>query len=523
MRRNSVLVLLSVLLGMSFVGCESCDEAPAEDDGVSEVMERWERKVERARAGLPTDFDDDGFEEYLQWADKDGVIHVELKSPDGDFYFVSELHPDETRITRYDVDGDGIFDQRMEEKPDGGRVYFFDTDDDEVFDERVTIAYKFDKNEQDRVFEKLQTDGSWIETRRDTVPIHPGATLLSKTEVDSGMPANFLHGFDMPPNATLYNPTEYESIKNNLEVKTTGEGACGGDQIAKIKKAFNSIFDGAKALECLSRTNPEIGERLRQLVNKPVHASIECGRPSSLAGDAGVKTGCAKTNEAGNCIKPTCGAVGSCKMTIKDSAFGESDASFMALMLHEYLHLLGFQLDPKHNDPKDEENYGNDIVTACGEYCGGCPSFETTACTNCAAGKDKKSAQRQKQCDPYDQQWQKGIKEVLKTGDCPKEFGQALWHCQNVLKCVGTPCKTCQWTEYTDCKGNPTTTPEKLGRLLCCDACPSECEGEPITLSCKGKNYSMQNTCTDSEGPLKDLPPTVAPFCPGGIKNPQTP
>jgi len=39
------------------------------------VLEVWEKKVQRALAGLPTDFDGDGFEEYLQWTDKDGVIH----------------------------------------------------------------------------------------------------------------------------------------------------------------------------------------------------------------------------------------------------------------------------------------------------------------------------------------------------------------------------------------------------------------------------------------------------------------
>jgi hypothetical protein len=160
-KSGSHVLVLSALLAMSLLGCESCDK---EEGGIqkSKTMLEWERNIERAKAGFPIDFDGDGFEEYLQRTDESGIIHVEIKSPDGNFYFLSELHPNEPQITFYDKDGDGVFGEKIEEKTNS-RIYLLDTDGDGVFDERIIVTYDVESNESLRVFEVLQLDGSWKE------------------------------------------------------------------------------------------------------------------------------------------------------------------------------------------------------------------------------------------------------------------------------------------------------------------------------------------------------------------------
>jgi hypothetical protein len=387
MRRLSGL--LSILLAVSLAGCNGCDEI--EDGGISEVMKEWEKKLQRARAGLPTDFDGDGFEEYLQWIDKDGVIHIEIKHPSGNLFMASELYPDGTEIALLYEDGEEKPYEKAEEKPGSHYIYLMDTNGDGIFDERITNTFDLKKNENHRVFEEINSDGTtWRITLEETMPINRGTALPRAMGAVSRTQEGFLQGVVR---------SQYSSVTRNPTISSTitiVEGSCGivGEQY--LQGDFAKIFDGGESvIECFDKFNPEISRKLKKEVNQRPTVKIDCNLNAGGRSYPGAD-GLSSSNGR-------CNASDECTISFDPKIFNYDEADRISVVLHEYLHILGYGLNLK------EHNKGADMVYSCGRYCAGgsrhgkgSPKASQTDCERCAAPTVKNKKKKcQEDCKKF--------------------------------------------------------------------------------------------------------------------------
>jgi len=513
MRRDGV-ALLGALLSMSLGGCGGCGKNPADDfndmqgwersenpadefGGISKVMQEWERNVERARAGEPVDFDGDGFEEYLQWTDEKGIIHVEIKSPAGSFSWVSKLHPDGTKIILYDANGNGKLNKRVEENADS-TIYFIASNGDGVFDERIVVTFDFENGEyiHVRVFEKLNSNGTWEETQRETKPLRQGMPFFSKTQ------ENFLQGFVEPQYATSNtggSRPEFQDIGNKLRLQTGGTGACNPEQAAKIREAFDTIFSkDSKVLQCLSEANGEIAGRLRE-VNRTPHANIDCVAHDKREQASVERPWDEKHLRQSNCIP----GEPQCTLSINPETFETLKSKpndFMSVMLHEYLHLLGFSGDKDHNA-------GIDMVHSCGRYCANCSQVagglftqsDQINCQKCAAG----DPQREAMCK----------RKIIVSREPAPSYPCGFNNINNQTELVF--CSRFRCIQAFNCDGKyfPVHPPSILVNDKCNAGCCEECHADHKLMMCDARMLNLPDGTHDSCN-------KEPPFCSGGIRNP---
>ncbi|MCL2013332.1 MAG: hypothetical protein FWG75_11165 [Cystobacterineae bacterium] len=267
-RRGSQVLLLSVLLSMSLGGCASLGKKTAdvqrnaamgengcsiEDKRLLEIANLTQRFERISRAAhqkyedeteTSADFDENSYIEYNQSTDEGGVLHVSIEAKSSDdsyccplYRYAATIAPDGSKIISYDANADGSIDVKIEEKS-GQRVllqtYLMDTDGDGVFDERISNTFNFEKNENQRVVEKL----IWEKT-------------LEKTEA---LKAPFPPEMKIVPKLKEYSLAARKRLGKKPAKKirvAMGENGCISDdkrllEIAKLTQRFEKIFEGVQ-------------------------------------------------------------------------------------------------------------------------------------------------------------------------------------------------------------------------------------------------------------------------------------
>lgn len=423
-----------------------------------------EEKISRAQQGLPVDFDGDGFPEFMKAIDSAGVEYIEMTDEAGNVFYYSEEHPGEKIHILKDSNGDGMTDIQVDRTIHPSKdIWLRDRDYDGYPEERLTITYDIDAKQS---YSLLERDLDGDEIYEITIE---GTQSLEHSSLKKNISKTRTSGFnDVPAIQVLY---ENCATEQNTAVQN-GE---------KIVNAINCAFN--HGLNCLKRTNKSIYADAISFIGKGNKLIVKC--------DSSLKTP-AQTSWYPFGFWPEEIIFGN-SHAFRECSPGdanclrEEESLLCNLMIHEYLHVVGFGRESTSHD------MGVDEVYSCGRFCGlcsnalqGAPGFPNRDCARCAGTLEEKL-----QC---------GHVEKIISGPCQNTYSI----CHQGLGCISAPCDKCTELYGYTCEeeiSDDMSYPSFIymrSDFLCCSECPETCNGSN-DFPC-GESLEPEDTC------LQELP-----------------
>jgi hypothetical protein len=426
----------------------------------SDEMARIGAEIEKLLSTGQADIDGDGAPDTTRETANGGVVLT--FDPQGgavDVVYSKDATSAFTWVA--DADLDGVADSETVFTPDGStptEVILQDTDGDGFSETRTTHAFDYEAATITYTVEvDTDADGTF-DTQEVTV------TTLTRNDGEGDC-----EGLDGMPDAG--DGGVYTVPHTRVHVlHGSGAGRCSPTMAAQVAAAADCAF--SKGGLCLANSNPELAAKLfaAQVGDGPMDIDIACG--NSCAGVL-ASTRSYERPWFSNSM-----------MNINPDEWSKLDSDKQCgLMLHELLHWAGEEGAADHNDLNEG---GDDDVYSCGRYCGLCSDFgkgspnnSSIDCARCSKGKERK-----KKC---------GTKEALGTYPCN---GDGAGLCHQGLGCIAGNCEECAGTRLETCDDKGLTEPE----FLCCNTCPSSCNGSN-DLPCGG-NANLSDNCTESSPPF---------------------
>lgn len=411
---------------------------PKQFTALSEVV----RKINSARDGNPVDMDGDGYPELTVETDENGVKTVTLDKY-GDVYFVSESKPGEYVHTLQDTNGDGMTDIQWDRFPER-EVWQYDRDYDGYPEEIKTITYDFENQKvHERIQRDLDGDGNYEYDETET----GDAPELVKDEPDKAK-------------AT-------KATTKHLQINIAPGGCADADDEEGIKRAHGVLYAALNCaigdgLNCLRETNRSMYNSAMQYLSSGGTLSISCNE--RIVGHAKTTKVYVDWFESKILFKSSKVFEG-CEASNWEECFTSWKPYFCNIMLHEFLHAVGYELGtPSHDSESKDEVY------SCGRYCGHCsndlknaPGFPNRDCARCGGTIEEKM-----QC---------GHVEKVKIESCPDIYNV----CHDGLGCISDACEECTELYGFTCAEDVSedlSYPDYVyvrNNFLCCNACPNTC------------------------------------------------
>jgi hypothetical protein len=385
---------------------------------------RFVVELKKAHRGESADLDGDGIRELSAFHTVDGATHW-VWQPEyfPSFEVVRAADGTVTRTIDYEnynypseVD---VFSADA-----GGALFQLDDNNDGVFDRRIT-----------RTTDPVDGGYLWVEEDTDG---GPRGVFMERARWVSDRWADQMGSGSDHCNGTSNMPTEIGLFAENVPGITaidTGAAGCSLMQKAKLGKAVDCM---KKKLECLSRTNPAMRNRLVSRLATD-EWQFGCNNPCpgrDATTNARVGDLAAQTNFSSNVLNA-------------------SDDYLCSIVIHEALHMA----ESPYN-PADHDANGNDEIYSCARYCAGCVSGGPNSagrtpnmdCAVCAGTSDSK----RRAC---------GVKRQVQP------VGPGYSVCTGGLGTLMTACPDWHAPVEQDCNGKQIGQPNISAG--CCNMCPA--------------------------------------------------
>ncbi|MCL2626509.1 MAG: hypothetical protein FWD46_06825 [Cystobacterineae bacterium] len=477
MRRACAVPLIALLSAMPLGGCDSTPVRPASPHALEEVK-KLEDKVAQARAGQAVDFDEDGFAEYRQWVDDEGVRYAEIKNRDNKTRSSFTTWPDGSYLHTFSEYADGIIDFQ-EERKNGQTLQSYDTYRNGNFDRRVKFVPADNPLFVRVLHQKLNNNGQW--TSEESLQPLTVEGLVDLSLPNPATPTPPPQRPDPIPR-TLYFENPSQPWKNtaphqalptphNLAVEfnfgfriiQNHEGKKDGCTPEETEILLGAIADiSRQSLGCLALSNPLMADSLSYALSGNHTVDIYCGfenEPEFMAPLPGMRAMAFARATALQHGMWACPINTPCSLKLNRDFLNNATLppnEFQQALLHEFLHTLGFDVDNLENHSQAE-----DKVSSCARYCSGCALYGSRQlpnpnadCARCANSKDKKEM-----C---------GLQIDYPLG-APQ--GESLI-CGQTLSGENAACTQSRVAQYAYCDGSPANN--EGSEWYCCETCPVE-------------------------------------------------
>jgi hypothetical protein len=402
-------------------------------------VQRFLDEIAKLRNNQSADLDGDGVKEYQVTVGASGVVEWQVdRDQDGVAEIIRTFDPgSQTAITSFDLNQDGTTETQETLQP-AKRVIVKDSDGDGTYDWRRTDTFDWTALTVHTVIETApNNDGAFVVASDETNPAREAKCPVPAANPNAAPCEVFPSG-----GANYSLGSDHIGVYTNWGATDSADGTCSSAHTEKIQRAFECAV--GRVQTCLSDTNQEEFQRLGSaLTAGDLHMSCGNHCPNDQAANTDRESDLAPHGDMS--WNP-------------DALDSMSEDEACSAALHEMLHWSGAP------DAGAGHGAGDDLVYACGRYCGG-----SKGCTY-------SSANTPKNCGVTPQQdcvvCAGTLDEKLKCGYRTQETQGTPWPgiCHAGLGCIAGQCDDVQAMGKYLCDGTLLQT-----STLCCNSCPAGC------------------------------------------------